>query len=113
MSGETDSEQEVKMARHRVGKAADVPVGRMKTFRVGDQTVLVFHLEDGFYGTQSTCTHVFAPMSRGKLVDGDKIQCPFHRARFDVRTGEVVHWANFPPGIQLLNVVRWYAARRP
>ena len=94
------------MSRHQVGKAADVPVGSMKTFRVADRTVLVFHLEDGFYATQSTCTHVFAPMSRGKLVDGDKIQCPFHRARFDVRTGEVVRWANFPPWIRVLNVVR-------
>jgi 3-phenylpropionate/trans-cinnamate dioxygenase ferredoxin subunit len=34
------------------------------------------------------------------------VQCPFHRARFDIRTGQVVKWANFPPGIQLLNVVR-------
>ncbi len=100
------------MARHRVGKAADVPIGSMKAFKVSDQTVLVFHLDDGFYGTQSTCTHVFAPMTRGKLVDGDKIQCPFHRAQFDVRTGEVVRWANFPPGIQLLNVVRGEKALR-
>jgi 3-phenylpropionate/trans-cinnamate dioxygenase ferredoxin subunit len=29
-----------------------------------------------------------------------------HRARFDIRTGEVIDWANFPPGVQLLNVVR-------
>jgi 3-phenylpropionate/trans-cinnamate dioxygenase ferredoxin subunit len=45
-------------------------------------------------------------LSRGKIVDGCKIQCPLHRARFDIRTGEVIDWANFPPGIQLLNVVR-------
>ena len=38
--------------------------------------------------------------------DGLRIQCPFHRAEFDIRTGEVHNWANFPPGIQLLNVVR-------
>jgi 3-phenylpropionate/trans-cinnamate dioxygenase ferredoxin subunit len=29
-----------------------------------------------------------------------------HRARFDIRTGEVIDWANFPPGIQVLNAVR-------
>ena len=28
------------------------------------------------------------------------------RSRFDIRTGEVIDWANFPPGIQLLNAVR-------
>jgi 3-phenylpropionate/trans-cinnamate dioxygenase ferredoxin subunit len=34
------------------------------------------------------------------------VQCPFHKARFDIRTGEVIDWANFPPGIQLLNALR-------
>ena len=24
----------------------------------------------------------------------------------DIRTGEVIDWANFPPGIQVLNIVR-------
>ncbi len=62
--------------------------------------------QDGFYATQSSCTHVFAPLNRGKLIDGHKLQCPFHRAQFDVRTGEVIRWANFPPGIQVLNFVR-------
>ena len=44
--------------------------------------------------------------AKGKLLDGCKVQCPFHRARFDIRTGEVIDWANFPPGIQVLNIVR-------
>jgi len=94
------------MARHTLCKVDELPVGRMKAFKVDGRTVLVFHLEDGFYATQSNCTHVFAPLARGKIVDGCRIQCPFHRARFDIRTGEVVEWANFPPGVQLLNVVR-------
>lgn len=94
------------MAKHRVSKAAEIPAGGMKVCKAGRESVLIFHLDDGFYATQSTCTHVFAPLNRGKLVDGYKLQCPFHRAQFDVRTGEVVRWANFPPGIQVLNVVR-------
>ena len=94
------------MARHRVARAADIPAGELKPCKAGGESILVFHLDDGFYATQSTCTHVFAPLNRGKLVDGHKLQCPFHRAQFDVRTGEVVRWANFPPGIQVLNVVR-------
>lgn len=100
------------MARHRIGSAADIPEGGMKPCKAGGESVLVFHLEDGFYATQATCTHVFAPLTRGKLVDGYKLQCPFHRAQFDVRTGEVVRWANFPPGIQVLNLVRGEKALR-
>jgi len=94
------------MATHTVCAVDELPVGTMKAARFDGTGVLVFHLEDGFYATQSTCTHMFAPLVRGKIVDECKIQCPFHRARFDIRTGEVIDWANFPPGVQLLNAVR-------
>jgi nitrite reductase/ring-hydroxylating ferredoxin subunit len=94
------------MATHTVCAVDELPVGKMKAARFDGTGVLVFHLEDGFYATQSTCTHMFAPLARGKIVDECKIQCPFHRARFDIRTGEVIDWANFPPGVQLLNAVR-------
>jgi nitrite reductase/ring-hydroxylating ferredoxin subunit len=89
------------MALHAVCKEDEIPIGSLKACKAGGENILVFHLEDGFYATQASCTHIFAPLTRGKLVDGCRIQCPFHRAQFDVRTGEVVKWANFPPGVQL------------
>jgi nitrite reductase/ring-hydroxylating ferredoxin subunit len=94
------------MAKHKVCKTSELKVGERHLFKAANETVLVFHLEDGFYATQPRCSHVFAPLKSGKIVDGDKIQCPLHRAQFDIRTGEVCKWAHFPPGIQLLNVVR-------
>jgi 3-phenylpropionate/trans-cinnamate dioxygenase ferredoxin subunit len=94
------------MARQVVCKESELPVGTMKLFKAGDTSILVYHLEDGFHATESHCTHIFAPLGRGEIVEGCRIRCPFHRAEFDIRTGEVHKWANFPPGIQLLNVVR-------
>jgi 3-phenylpropionate/trans-cinnamate dioxygenase ferredoxin component len=94
------------MTWHTVCKAADLPEGKMAAHSAGDTRVVVYHLEDGFFATQSNCTHTFAPLGRGKIIDGCKVQCPLHRARFDIKTGKVIDWANFPPGIQLLNVVR-------
>jgi 3-phenylpropionate/trans-cinnamate dioxygenase ferredoxin subunit len=84
----------------------------MKAFTVGAQKIVLFHLSDGFFATQASCTHLFAPLARGKIVEDCKVQCPFHRARFDIRTGKVIDWANFPPGIQLLNAVRGEKALR-
>jgi 3-phenylpropionate/trans-cinnamate dioxygenase ferredoxin subunit len=84
----------------------EIAVGQMKAVALGEEKILIYHLADGFFATQANCTHVFAPLGRGKIVDGCKVQCPFHRARFDIRTGAVVDWANFPPGVQLLNIVR-------
>lgn len=84
----------------------EIPLNEKKTVKINGEKILIFHLEDGFFATQNKCTHLVAPLGKGKIIDGDKIQCPFHRARFDIRTGEVIDWANFPPGIQLLNVIR-------
>ncbi len=94
------------MAQHAVGRAGELPVGSMKAFNAGGVRVVVYHLKDGFFATQAQCTHTFGPLARGEIVDGCQVRCPLHRARFDIATGRVVEWANFPPGIQLLNAVR-------
>ena len=100
------------MARHVVCRAEDLPVGSMKSFRAGETRVVVYHIDAGFFATQAHCTHTFGPLARGTIVEHCQVQCPLHRARFDIRTGAVVRWANFPPGIQLLNVVRSEQALR-
>jgi 3-phenylpropionate/trans-cinnamate dioxygenase ferredoxin component len=100
------------MTLHTVCRTSDIKRGQMKAFTVEGQKIVVYNLADGFFATQATCTHVFAPLARGKIIEGRMVQCPFHRARFDIRTGKVVDWANFPPGIQVLNIVRSEKALR-
>jgi 3-phenylpropionate/trans-cinnamate dioxygenase ferredoxin subunit len=94
------------MKQHVVCRVDEIRKGQMKAFTVAGERIVLYHLKDGYYATQASCTHMFAPLAKGKIVDGCRVQCPFHRARFDIRTGEVMDWANFPPGIQVLNVVR-------
>jgi 3-phenylpropionate/trans-cinnamate dioxygenase ferredoxin subunit len=78
----------------------------MRKVQAGGEAVLVIRLADGWYGTASRCTHLMAPLDKGKL-EGEEVVCPFHRARFDVRTGAVRRWANWPPGLaQAINLVR-------
>lgn len=93
------------MTLQKVCNTDDIPLGEMKPFKVEGEKVLVYHTKDGFYATQTSCTHMFVPLKAGKLEDCT-IECAFHRARFDIKTGEVIDWASFPPGIQLLNFVR-------
>ena len=94
------------MSRHAVCQTGDIPAGSQAAFTVAGEEVLVFHTPEGFYATQPRCTHLFASLKKGKMVDACTVRCPLHHACFDVRTGAVVKWANFPPGVQLLNVVR-------
>lgn len=94
------------MTLHAVCRTSDIKRGQMKAFEVEGHKIVIYNLADGFFATQGFCTHVFAPLARGKIIEGRMVQCPFHRARFDIRTGKVCEWASFPPGIQVLNVVR-------
>jgi 3-phenylpropionate/trans-cinnamate dioxygenase ferredoxin subunit len=100
------------VAKYVVCGADDLPVGSMQSFKAGEQRVVVYHLRGGFFATQALCTHTFGPLARGDIVEGCQVQCPLHRARFDIATGAVVQWANFPPGIQLLDAVRGAKALR-
>jgi len=87
-------------------KQSEIALGTMKAFEIAGEKIILFHLSDGFYATQSKCTHLFAPLEKGTIVDDCKIQCKLHHAEFDIKTGKAEKWANFPPGIQALNFIR-------
>lgn len=87
-------------------KESDIALGTMKAFKIAGEKIILFHINDGFFATQSKCTHLFAPLEKGTIIDDCKIQCKLHRAEFDIKTGKAEKWANFPPGIQALNFIR-------
>ena len=94
------------MARYPLCNENEIPVGEMRTFTINKEDLLVYHIEDGFYATQSRCTHLNGALEKGKILEGYKIQCRLHRSCFNIRTGEVIQWAHFPPGIQITNIFR-------
>lgn len=91
---------------HAVCAEAEMNVGNMREFNVGGENILLYRLSDGYYATQPRCSHLFFPLKRGQVLDDCRVRCSFHRAEFDIRTGAVDCWACFPPGVQLLNVLR-------
>ena len=95
------------MASHQAGSVEELAVGERKLLNLDGTKVLLFRLESGFHAVQAGCPHMLLPLKSGKLLDdGKTLQCPIHRAQFDIATGDVNKWANFPPGIQMLNVIR-------
>lgn len=72
-----------------VAVADDGALGEGETLRVDiDGLVMaVARLDGAVYAFQEFCTHRYAPLSEGKL-SGCEVTCPWHRSRFDVRTGE-------------------------
>lgn len=70
-----------------IARVADVPLGRIKAFAVGDRKVALSHTAKGFFATDNVCPHRGGPLAEGDLI-GDEIVCPWHLWGFDLETGK-------------------------
>jgi nitrite reductase/ring-hydroxylating ferredoxin subunit len=51
---------------------------------------LAVGLVDGVpFAVSNRCRHLFASLGKGKICDG-QLECPWHRARYDVTTGKML-----------------------
>ena len=68
---------------------ADLPPGAMLRVSRGDLDLLLAHVPAGLLATEDRCPHMAAPLSMGSL-DGCVVDCPLHKGRFDLCSGETV-----------------------
>ncbi len=54
---------------------------------VAGTAVAVYNVKGKFYATENICTHAFAFLSEGVVID-DIIECPVHQGRFHIPTGK-------------------------
>ena len=73
----------------KVAETKDVPPGTAMDVDLEGRSVALFNVDGRFYAIDGTCTHRGGPLSEGEL-DGTVVTCPWHGARFDVTTGEVL-----------------------
>lgn len=55
----------------------------------GEKSIALFNVEGELFAIDDTCTHRGASLSMGEVV-GTEVSCPFHDARFCLRTGKVL-----------------------
>lgn len=68
---------------------SSIPEGSILAGMVGEESVLLTRAGDEVRAFAGKCTHLGAPLEEGLCVDGE-IRCPWHHARFDLRTGEAL-----------------------
>ncbi len=74
------------MARVRVGRQGDVPVGEGRVIDVAGKTVALFNINGTYFAIDNTCAHRGGPLGEGEL-HGTIVNCPWHGWRWDVTTG--------------------------
>jgi 3-phenylpropionate/trans-cinnamate dioxygenase ferredoxin subunit len=58
--------------------------------RTADHGVLAVGLADGTpFAVSNVCRHQFAKLGQGRVTEDGCLECPWHRARYDVRTGRM------------------------
>jgi nitrite reductase/ring-hydroxylating ferredoxin subunit len=73
----------------KIADVSEVPVGKMKMFKVGEKEYLVANVNGIYYAIGNRCTHANGDLSKGSL-DGNVVTCPRHKSKFDVTTGKVI-----------------------
>jgi len=74
------------MAKILLGKLADVPSGRSKTFVSAGKKILVANVGGVIKAYENVCPHMGGAMR----YDGKRLQCGWHGAQFDVSTGMAI-----------------------
>ena len=85
--------------------AANIKEGGMLVGHVGDDDVLVARRGADVFAIDAACSHYGGPLAEGLMVD-DTVHCPWHHARFCLRTGEALA----PPALSPLGC--WQVEQR-
>ena len=73
----------------RVATISDVPPGEAKMVEAGGKKIALFNVGGAYYAIDDTCPHRGGPLSQG-VLEGETVTCPWHRAKFDIKTGAVI-----------------------
>ncbi len=77
------------MAEHRVASLGEIPEGQTLGVEAEGIPICLANVEGTLYAVRNNCTHQDFPLTDGRL-EGDRIECAWHGARFDVTTGRAV-----------------------
>ena len=73
-------------AQQRVGAVADLPPGKV----VGVGRYAVGNADGRYFAVTRRCRHLGADLAGGSIDENGCLVCPWHRAAYDVGTGQMV-----------------------
>ena len=73
----------------KVADLSECPPGTLLDVEAGRESIVLANIDGDLYALENRCSHQDLPLSDGEL-DGDRLECLYHGARFDVCTGKAV-----------------------
>jgi 3-phenylpropionate/trans-cinnamate dioxygenase ferredoxin component len=75
----------------RVASVGDLPErGVLAVEAEGEKIVLVATGDGAYYALRDRCSHADFPLSDGEMIDDERLECQYHGAKFDVKSGRAV-----------------------
>jgi len=72
-----------------VCKIDEIAVDDRLLFEIDEQPIVIFNVNGELFAIGEKCSHRHGPLGEGEL-DGFVVTCPWHGARFDIRTGKAL-----------------------
>jgi len=73
----------------KVATTGELAPGQAKRVEAGGRRIALFNRDGAYHAIEDTCPHRGGPLSEGQ-VEGNVVICPWHGAKFDITTGEVL-----------------------
>ena len=74
----------------KIAQTSELSPGTGKVVQAEGRSIALFNVEGTFYAIDNTCTHRGGPLGEG-AIQGDSVECPWHGAHFNVKTGAVTN----------------------
>jgi nitrite reductase/ring-hydroxylating ferredoxin subunit len=77
----------------KVASVSELAPGQAKRVDIAGRSIAIFNVDGRYHAIDEACNHRGGPLSEGE-VEGDAVVCPWHGAKFNLITGELLS----PPG---------------
>jgi 3-phenylpropionate/trans-cinnamate dioxygenase ferredoxin subunit len=73
----------------KAANASEIAPGTSRLVVLKGKEIVLFNVDGEFFALDNLCTHEEGPLCDGE-IEGYEVTCPWHGAKFDIRTGEVL-----------------------
>jgi nitrite reductase/ring-hydroxylating ferredoxin subunit len=73
----------------KIAETTRLGPGAATAAEIEGNRIAVFNVDGAFYAIDDTCPHAGGPLSEGQVKDC-QVTCPWHEARFDLKSGDAL-----------------------